>query len=666
MLAGVLGNFLGYLTKGAMMFTRLGAAMAGLRTDKFELLDDNQLAAARSSEILAASYNTQTSSLATLNRALATYIANLRETQRVQPNIFAAGAPSVGRGKAPLKKQSGGSAWVPGSGSGDRIPAMLEPGEFVVNRNAAKQYGGFLNHINFTAAPRFQKGGKKGPSSASDAGIKIGPEEQWIKETGARGMLEIQAARAAQKAVEKKINSKSFIDKFNGGLPWDKESPQYKDLIVIERSHVLTGLDKGNPLSWKSDLWIPETGSENRLYQMIGSSPKKNLANYEKFREQLGLPKTSFRAIQNGRGVPLNALADHKAILNLMIKDAATNSKGYSPKFLKYAIAAAAGLDARMPTYKGIDLEKRSAQIRTGAETFARVNPQIKDIPLMPEEKKTASGKKLTKSQEKQHSKGKLVRTAGPKPTYYQMTLGETIADLNFVKFAQEGLGDESDLKAQKRAVRGQKAGAIGGLAMTGAFMLPALTGTNEALSGFTNALTTAMIALSAVSTIAQVRGIGGAGMGIGAKARALKAGATGGLDRIPAGQAGAGQFVSRATTVANAKQATGAGRVMGGIASKAAGTGKGAMAARGALGALGLVGSASLMIPLAVIAAGVAAFALYQKSIKNAREEGAAMYAEQTKAAEYYGIELKNVNSAMANIAKIAKRIVNIFLDRL
>jgi len=54
--------------------------------------------------------------------------------------------------------QSGGTPWVPGSGEGDRIPAMLEPGEFVVNKNAAKQYGGLLNHLNWEAAPRFQLG----------------------------------------------------------------------------------------------------------------------------------------------------------------------------------------------------------------------------------------------------------------------------------------------------------------------------------------------------------------------------------------------------------------------------------------------------------------------------------------------------------------------------
>ena len=51
-------------------------------------------------------------------------------------------------------------AFVPGSGNGDRVPAMLEPGEYVMNKNAVKAMGrGRLDAINFGAAPRFANGG---------------------------------------------------------------------------------------------------------------------------------------------------------------------------------------------------------------------------------------------------------------------------------------------------------------------------------------------------------------------------------------------------------------------------------------------------------------------------------------------------------------------------
>jgi len=48
--------------------------------------------------------------------------------------------PRAGPGEEKyLKSQAGGT--VPGSGSGDIIPAMLEPGEFVVNRGTVEMFG---------------------------------------------------------------------------------------------------------------------------------------------------------------------------------------------------------------------------------------------------------------------------------------------------------------------------------------------------------------------------------------------------------------------------------------------------------------------------------------------------------------------------------------------
>jgi TP901 family phage tail tape measure protein len=702
MLAGVLGNFLGYLTKGAMMFTRLGAAMAGLRTDKFELLDDNQLAAARSSEILAASYNTQTSSLATLNRALATYIANLRETQRVQPNIFAAGAPSAGRGKAPLKKQVGGEAFVPGSGSGDRVPAMLEPGEYVVNKNAAQKNKDLLNYINFKSAPRFQQGGEFDKiiktAYKNTRETNVPNIEQWLVDSiegpTSRGTLSKESRAKFLKEVDAQLKTMSGFSKTSL-----LNDPVMKEIFAKYGISKRPGRDTSVRTSAPSSILKMRTADQAKTSQEVAKYLTKNQKSLGLTLGQIKQMATMDAAhlvpsVVNGvkQWVPSNLTwvpgAENKGLQYVsgsknkqFLREALLSAASYNPKSkidvanVEKILSGGHPADPRgrkllLEAFKTLENDNR---VSAGARTWMKATNAllannvygVTDQRILPSTDKRydkaysikpikVTGGSPTKSEEEAHKTGKTART--PKGKTVQMRYDQTIAHEPFIKLAQEGLGDGSDLKAQRRAVRGQKAGAIGGLAMTGAFMLPALTGTNEALSGFTNALTTAMIALSAVSTIAQVRGIGGAGMGIGAKARALKAGATGGLDRIPAGQTGAGRFVDRATTVANAKQATGSGRVMGGIASKAAGTGKGAMAARGALGALGLVGSASLMIPLAVIAAGVAAFALYQKSIKNAREEGAAMYAEQTKAAEYYGIELKNVNSAMANNAKIAK----------
>jgi hypothetical protein len=42
---------------------------------------------------------------------------------------------------------------VAGSGMTDKIPALLTPGEFVVNKNATKKFGPLLNSINESKYP---------------------------------------------------------------------------------------------------------------------------------------------------------------------------------------------------------------------------------------------------------------------------------------------------------------------------------------------------------------------------------------------------------------------------------------------------------------------------------------------------------------------------------
>jgi hypothetical protein len=51
--------------------------------------------------------------------------------------------------------------YVSGTGSGDKYPAMLENGEYVLNRRAVMAMGGpaSLDTLNFSAAPRFASGG---------------------------------------------------------------------------------------------------------------------------------------------------------------------------------------------------------------------------------------------------------------------------------------------------------------------------------------------------------------------------------------------------------------------------------------------------------------------------------------------------------------------------
>lgn len=76
-------------------------------------------------------------------------------------NISKTGDPDANKGRegGALRKMRGGPIDI-GAPTGDSVPAMLERGEYVLNREAVKHVGrGQLDRINFGHAPRFQKGG---------------------------------------------------------------------------------------------------------------------------------------------------------------------------------------------------------------------------------------------------------------------------------------------------------------------------------------------------------------------------------------------------------------------------------------------------------------------------------------------------------------------------
>ena len=186
MMTGVLGNFLGYIVKGAMAFVNLGRTIRGLPTEKFSLMDDAQIAASKATDTVTISIEKQKSAMIGLNKLMMDYYTLINKQAARTPNLFNStpqstvmgGSPVVPQGVRTLpiiKRQSGGAAWVPGSGSGDKIPALLEPGEFVINRNAAKQYGGVLEDIN-NGTPRFQSGGKIPGYALGFTGVRMGAQ----------------------------------------------------------------------------------------------------------------------------------------------------------------------------------------------------------------------------------------------------------------------------------------------------------------------------------------------------------------------------------------------------------------------------------------------------------------------------------------------------------
>ena len=84
------------------------------------------------------------------------------ESQRLQP--------ATESGDEPVKMASGGQ--VPGSGSGDTVPAMLTPGEFVMSKGAVQSYGvNTLSSMNAAAGGTNTPQEKQGRSGFSGGGL---------------------------------------------------------------------------------------------------------------------------------------------------------------------------------------------------------------------------------------------------------------------------------------------------------------------------------------------------------------------------------------------------------------------------------------------------------------------------------------------------------------
>ncbi len=156
---GLMGNLIANIIKGIQWWRKLGARVSG-NASAFEYMTKAELDALAASEALEAS---ATGLTGRLNMQAGAVRALTAEYQRFASVAGVAGATmgNIGGrgprgGRAPLKMARGGV--VPGSGSGDKIPALLEPGETVVTKSASKQYAPIIAAMNAGTLQGFQQG----------------------------------------------------------------------------------------------------------------------------------------------------------------------------------------------------------------------------------------------------------------------------------------------------------------------------------------------------------------------------------------------------------------------------------------------------------------------------------------------------------------------------
>jgi len=141
---------------------------------------------------------------------------------------FAMLNPGMMKPGAPAKFASGGA--VGGSGNGDTVPAMLTPGEFVINKEAAQKMLPFLEALNSGKLPGFNSGGLvgKGFSNAtmflpesintvmggSGQGAAAGDVTAYLKQAADAAMAPLMAVMAREMGI--KLNDPALFDEWQG------------------------------------------------------------------------------------------------------------------------------------------------------------------------------------------------------------------------------------------------------------------------------------------------------------------------------------------------------------------------------------------------------------------------------------------------------------------
>jgi hypothetical protein len=140
-------------------------------------------------------------------------IAKMMEAAKLAPYTMGVGQTAEGLAKTgksatgriirpPQMRNSGGRIFmsdgstVPGTGSSDTVPAMLTPGEFIVNKQATEKNLGLLYAINGGGA-----GYNKGGVTYASRGAYLGPREALAKSTAELAAFTSNRRASATKAT---------------------------------------------------------------------------------------------------------------------------------------------------------------------------------------------------------------------------------------------------------------------------------------------------------------------------------------------------------------------------------------------------------------------------------------------------------------------------------
>jgi hypothetical protein len=117
-----------------------------------------------------------------------------------------------------IRAQSG--MYISGTGSGDKYPALLENGEYVLNRKAVMAMGGpaALDTLNFSAAPRFAAGGSFGNNFSDISSMESNMTTYGLEQSQLYNELRDSERQKQQEAIRKRQQRKAERNAMIGSI----------------------------------------------------------------------------------------------------------------------------------------------------------------------------------------------------------------------------------------------------------------------------------------------------------------------------------------------------------------------------------------------------------------------------------------------------------------
>lgn len=646
MMVGLFGNLIANGIKFGLMLTRVGARIAGLKVEKFELLNAEVMAAKLGVDTLTGSFTTQEKALNKLIGAMGSYGSSLRTLQTTNPALFVAGS-----GRPPIKRASGSSSpeFVPGSGRGDKIPAMLEPGEFVVNRSATQKYASVLVAMNRGNLPGFQTG--------TNAPVGFGSREYSAPTSIAtsnpigQGMARGHIFGTGREAKSLKIDGDYFL--------------------------------------WHKKFWIEISGEENQLMNILQLSAKKNQPLFQKTLQDMNVNESMVERVMAKIRSGVMFTADEAKVAHEAMKRLAGQiEQGQIPaKEMTKALGGYLSSVSKLPQLTSLTVEKlRGAeqQLISGITSIsATAGPEAQRARVILAEKLLLIRGLIEQVGQApaviNAEVSKILQMASPSRVFEQIGRNTASGLINGIdslagsaRIAGVELGDEivmgvrsvtgNGLGLSSSQTRGavdlSNIGAAAARGNTTTFLgMPSMPERDKSTSGISEGLKSSRMSTATNSAFAASMLLSTMTMFSGATGEAatkLSMFSTALMSGIMALQITQGMGIG--------------GKMVGGVASAGRGIGAlgtamsggggmmgrfgGLLAAGG--GAIGGGGAAAIAVTGGVAAALVAVGAglyLYKKSLDEARERAIAAFKDPVETMKFYGKEITNITDVLKGI---------------